>query len=72
MSSECEWVWRYCYEVNIPSMLGKEVISHIKQINTDGDRKIYESLTKLSLDETSPWYGAKHCLYAYHTIQKLF
>jgi hypothetical protein len=53
-------------------LLGKEVISRIKQINTDGDRKIYEPLAKLSLDVNSPWYGVKHCLCAYHMIGKLF
>jgi hypothetical protein len=72
--SECEWVWVwiYCYDVALPALLGNEVISRIKQINTDGDRKIYEPRTKLSLDEKSPWYGVKHCICAYHMIDKLF
>jgi hypothetical protein len=79
--SGCEWVWvwvlMYCYTVDIqllpiPALLENEVISRIKQINTDGDRKKYEPLTKLSLDENSPWYGVNHCLCAYHTIEQLF
>jgi hypothetical protein len=40
--------------------------------HTDGDRKIYEPLTKLSLDVNSPWYVFKHCICAYHMIDKLF
>jgi hypothetical protein len=35
-------------------------------INNDGDRNIYEPITKLSLDETSPSYGVKNYLCAYH------
>jgi hypothetical protein len=67
MPSECEWVWAWMYycEVAIPTLLGKQAISCIKQINTDGDRKIYESLTKLSVDKTLPWYGVNHCICAY-------
>jgi hypothetical protein len=49
MPSKCEWVWMYCYEVALPALLGTEIISRIKQINTDGDIKIYDPLTKLSL-----------------------
>jgi hypothetical protein len=64
MPSECEWFWRYAYEVALPALLGKEVISRIKQINTDGEKKLHEPLTKLSLDETS--------ICAYHMIDKLF
>jgi hypothetical protein len=70
--SECEWVWMYCYEVALPDLLGKEVISWIKQINTDGDIQIYEPITKLSLDVNIPWYGVKNCLCAYDMIEKLF
>jgi hypothetical protein len=65
MPSECEWVWMYCYEVALPALLGKEVVSQIKHINTDGDIKIYEPPTKLSLYVNSPWYGGKHCLTNY-------
>jgi hypothetical protein len=72
MPSEREWVWMYFYESALPDLLGNEVIYRIKQINTDGDRNIYELLTNLSLDENSPWYGVKHCICAYHKSDKLF
>jgi hypothetical protein len=54
----------------LSSASGEEVISCIRQSNTDGDRKIYEPLNKLSLDENSPWYGVKYILCAYHMIDK--
>jgi hypothetical protein len=72
MPSECKWARMYCYEVAFPALLGKEFISWIKQINIDGERKIYEPLTKLSLEVNSPWYRVKHCICAYHMIDKLF
>jgi hypothetical protein len=72
MPSEFEWAWMYCYEVALTDLLEKEVIYLIKQLNTDGDKKIYEPLTRISLDVNSPWYGVKHCVYDFHMIDKLF
>jgi hypothetical protein len=48
------------------------VVSRIKQINPDGDRKIYEPLTNHSVDKTSPWCGGKPRLCDDHMIDKLF
>jgi hypothetical protein len=54
------------------ALLGNYVIYRIKKINTVGERKIYDPLTKLSLGTISPWYGVNHCIYVCHMIDKLF
>jgi hypothetical protein len=58
--------------MKFPFQLCWGVISRIKQINTDGERKIYEPLTNLSVDGNHPWYVVEHCICAYHMIDKLF
>jgi hypothetical protein len=45
LPSECEWVFRYVFEVAIPSLIGEATVERINQINTDGDRQIYNPLT---------------------------
>jgi hypothetical protein len=41
LPSECEWIFRYVFEIAIPSLIGEATVERINQINTDGDRKIY-------------------------------
>jgi hypothetical protein len=41
LPSECEWVFLYIFEIAIPSLIGEATVEHINQINTDGDRQIY-------------------------------
>jgi hypothetical protein len=72
LPSECEWVFRYVFEVAIPSLISEATVEHINQINTDGDRRIYNPLTKCILDKSSPWFGCIHVLCNYHIIDKLF
>jgi hypothetical protein len=72
LPSECEWVFRYIFEVAITSLIGEATAERIKQINTDGDRQIYNPLTSCILDKSSPWFGYVHVLYNYHMIDKLF
>jgi hypothetical protein len=73
LPSECEWVFRYVFEVAIPSLIGKATVERINQINTDGDRQIYNPLTNCILDKNSPWFGCIHVLCNYHNmIDKLF
>jgi hypothetical protein len=45
LPSECEWVFRYVFEVAIPSLIGEATVERIDQINTDGDRQFYNPLT---------------------------
>jgi hypothetical protein len=40
LPSECEWVFRYVFEVAIPSLIDKATVDRINQINTDGDIQI--------------------------------
>jgi hypothetical protein len=47
-------------------------MERIDQINTDGDRQIYNPITNCILDRTSPWFGCIHVLCNYHMIVKLF
>jgi hypothetical protein len=72
LPSECEWVFRYVFEIAIPSLIGEANVEHINQINTDGDRQIYNPLTNFILDKTSPWFGCIHVLCNCHMIDKLF
>jgi hypothetical protein len=41
LPSECEWVFRYVFEVAIPTLIREATVEHISQINTDGERQIY-------------------------------
>jgi hypothetical protein len=72
LPSECEWVFQYVFEIEIPSLIGEATVERINQINTDGDRQIYNPLTNCILDKTSPWFGCIHVLCNYHMINKLF
>jgi hypothetical protein len=72
LPSECECVLRYVFEVAIPSLIGEATVERIDQINTDGDRQIYNPLTNCILDKSSPWFGGIHLLCNYHMIDKLF
>jgi hypothetical protein len=72
LPSECEWVFRYVFEVTIPSLIGEATVERINQINTDGNRQIYIPLTNCILDKSSPWFGCIHVLCNYHMIDKLF
>jgi hypothetical protein len=54
------------------SSAGKRIYFSDQENQYRGDRKVYEPLTKLSLDENSPWFVVKHCLCDYHMIYKLF
>jgi hypothetical protein len=70
--SECEWVFQYVFEITIPSLIGEATVERINQINTDGDRQIYNPITNCILDKTSPWFGCIHVLCNCHMIDKLF
>jgi hypothetical protein len=72
LPSECEWVFHYVFEVAIPSLIGDATVERINQINTDGDRQIYNPLTNCILDKSSPWFGFIHVLCNCHMIDKLF
>jgi hypothetical protein len=72
LPSECEWVFRYVFEVAISSLIGEATVERIDQINTDGGRKNYNPLTNCILDKSSPWFGCIHVLCNYHMIDKLF
>jgi hypothetical protein len=69
--SECEWVFRYVFEVSIPSLIGEAIVERINQINPDVDIQIYNTLTNCILDKSSPWFGCIHVLCNYHVIDKL-
>jgi hypothetical protein len=63
------------FEVAIPLLVGRSVVERINQINTDGDREIYNPLTNcIVLDKNSPCFGCIHImLCTYHNmIDKLF
>jgi hypothetical protein len=72
LPSECERVFRYVFEVAIPSLISKATVERINQINTDGDRQIYNPFTNCILDKSSTWFGCIHVLCNYHMIDKLF
>jgi hypothetical protein len=52
LPSECEWVFRYVFEVAIPSRIGKATVERINQINIDGDSKNYNPITNCILDKS--------------------
>jgi hypothetical protein len=60
LPSECEWVFRYVFEIAIPSLISEATVERINQINTDGYGQIYNPLTTCILDKTSPWFGCMH------------
>jgi hypothetical protein len=62
LPSEYEWVFRYVFEVAIPSLIGEATVERINQINTDGDRQIYNPLTNCILDKSSRWFGSIYVL----------
>jgi hypothetical protein len=72
LPSECEWVFRYVFEIAIPSLIGEATVERIYQINTDGERQIYNPLTKCIVDKSSPWFDCIYVLCNYHMIDKLF
>jgi hypothetical protein len=72
LPSECEWVFCYIFEVAIPTLIGTSTVERINQINTDGDRQIYNLLTNCILDKNSLWFGCMHLFCNYHTMDKLF
>jgi hypothetical protein len=45
LPSECVWVFQYVFEVAIPSLIDEATVDRINQINTYGDRQIYNPLT---------------------------
>jgi hypothetical protein len=53
LPSECEWVFGYVFEVAIPSLIGEATVERIHQINTDGNRQMYNPLTNCILDKSS-------------------
>jgi hypothetical protein len=71
LPSECEWVFRYVFEIAIPSLIGEATVERINEINTDDDRQIYNPLTNCILDKTSRWFGCIHVLCNYHMFDKL-
>jgi hypothetical protein len=72
LPSECEWVFRYVFEVALSTLIGEATVEYINQINTDGDMQIYNPITNCILDKNSPWFGCIHILCTYHMIDKLF
>jgi hypothetical protein len=50
LPSECEWVFHYVFEVAIPTLIGEANVERINQINTDGDRQIYNPVINCILD----------------------
>jgi hypothetical protein len=69
---ECEWVFRYVFEVAIPTLIGEATVQRINQINTYDDRQIYNPLANCIFVKSSPWFGCIHDLCTYHMIDKLF
>jgi hypothetical protein len=65
MPSECVWVWYIPMKSPFLYCLVRLLFPRSKQINTDCDRKMYEPLNKLSLDNINPWYGFKHFMCTY-------
>jgi hypothetical protein len=72
LPSECEWVFRYVFEVSIPSVIGEATVERIHKINTDGERQIYNPLTNCILDKNIPRFGCIHVLCNCHMNDKLF
>jgi hypothetical protein len=68
LPSECEWGFRYIFEVAIPILIATSTVDHINQTNTDGDMKMYTPLTNCMLDKNSPWFGCIHILCTDHVL----
>jgi hypothetical protein len=47
-------------------------VERISQINTNGDRQIYNPLTNCILHKSSLWFGCIHVLCNYHMIDTIF
>jgi hypothetical protein len=54
LPSEYVWIFRYVFEVAIPTLVGSSTVEHTNQINTNGDRQMYNPLTNCILDKNSP------------------
>jgi hypothetical protein len=70
LGSQVKWVFDFSMVVALPLLYGNNIIRHIQQVTTDGDRKIYNPLDILSKDESSPWYGMEHMLSTFHLVEQ--
>jgi hypothetical protein len=65
LPSECQWVFQWLWTTAIPALLGKENISRIQLMLTDGDPKIYTPFNSVR-EELYP--SAIHGLCIFHLL----
>ena len=63
--SECRWVFQWIWATAIPTLLGREYISRVQLVLTDGDVNIYVPFDELK-EEFYP--NAVHALCMFHKI----
>lgn len=69
MPSECKWVFRWLWAEAIPALLGKDNLSRVQMVLSDGDSKIYDTFDQVR-EYLFP--NAVHGLCLYHlVVQKL-
>ena len=65
MPSECSWVFRWIWETAIPTLLGRQNLTRVQLVLSDGDAKIYEQFNQVQ-KELYP--NACHGLCIFHLI----
>ena len=65
MPSECCWVFRWIWETAIPTLLGRQNLTRVQLVLSDGDAKIYEQFNQVQ-KEIYP--NASHGLCIFHLI----
>ena len=65
LPSECRWVFQWIWATAIPTLLGREYISRVQLVLTDGDVNIYVPFDELK-EELYP--NAVHALCMFHKI----
>ena len=65
MPSECCWVFRWIWATAIPTLLGRQNLTRVQLVLSDGDAKIYEQFNQVK-EEIYP--NACHGLCIFHLI----
>jgi hypothetical protein len=65
LPSECQWVFQWLWKTGIPILLGKENLSRVQLVLSDGDSKIYNAFNSVQKDI---YPAAIHGLCIFHLV----
>jgi hypothetical protein len=67
LPSECQWVFHWLWSSAIPLLLGRENLSRVQLVLTDGDSKIYNTFNSVKADI---YPSAIHGLCIFHLVSQ--